>query len=123
LEIIKKVMITISLFVAVPFGIMGLLWMQVILSNVSFLINTYYSGKLIGYTAWDQIKDISPILGLAVFAGAFTHLLNSLLPDVISFDFPRLLIAFPLGMLFYLLWSYLGKIDAFIDFKYLVLKR
>lgn len=123
LEIIKKILITIGLFVAVPFGISGLLWMQVVLSSLSYLINTYYSGKLIGYTAWDQIKDISPILGLAVFAGAFTYLVNAQLPKTLNFDFPRLLIGFSLGMVFYLLSSYFGKINALRDFKHLVLKK
>src|SRR5690554_4365251 len=86
LEIIKKAMVTIGLFIAVPFGIFGLLWMQVVLTNLSFLINTYYSGKLIGYNALDQVKDILPILGLAMFAGAFTYVINAQLPDVIYFD-------------------------------------
>lgn len=123
LEIIKKAMVTIGLFIAVPFGIFGLLWMQVVLTNLSFLINTYYSGKLIGYNALDQVKDILPILGLAMFAGAFTYVINAQLPDVIYFDLPRLVIGFSMGMLIYLLISYFSKMNALLDFRQLVLKR
>lgn len=123
LEIIKKAMITIGLFIAVPFGVFGLLWMQVVLTSLSFLINTHYSGRLIGYAAMDQLKDILPILGLALFSGGFTYFLNTQLPDSDYFDLTRVLVGFTLGMLFYLLLSYIGKMNALLDFRHIVLKK
>lgn len=123
LEIIKKVLITIGIIAAVPFGVYGLLWIQVILSALSFFINTYYSGKFINYPAMAQIRDVFPVFGVAIMAGVFTYFLDIQIAKIFNFDLVRLCVGLILGMLVYFIFSYIGKISALSDFRQLVLKK
>jgi O-antigen/teichoic acid export membrane protein len=127
LEIIKKAMIVVVVGIAFRYGIYGLLYSSVITSILAFFINTHYSGKFIAYTAWEQIKDIMPILLLATFVGALvffadasitnlwqTAYLNNTFPleiihNYLSFDFFRLLTGGLFGSIVYILLSYLLK--------------
>jgi len=123
LEIIKKVLITIGIIAAVPFGVYGLLWIQVILSALSFFINTYYSGKFINYPAMAQIRDVFPVFGVAIMDGVFTYFLDIQIAKIFNFDLVRLCVGLILGMLVYFIFSYIGKISALSDFRQLVLKK
>jgi O-antigen/teichoic acid export membrane protein len=123
LEIIKKALITVGIVVAIPFGIYGLLWMQVILSTISFFINTFYSGKFIQYPAMEQLTDILPILGISVLTGFFTYMLDIQISKINHYDLFRLFSGAVLGMSVYFLFAYLGKISALLDFRQIVLKR
>src|SRR5690606_33896530 len=54
-----------SIFVlvsSIPFGITGIVVASGLSMLVGTVVNTIYSGKLIGYSFISQIKDISPIL-------------------------------------------------------------
>src|SRR5690606_34613890 len=73
LEIIKKVIIVIAIIIALQFWILALLYCQVIISIVAYFINSHYSGKFINYPAYQQIKDILPILILAAFSGLLIY--------------------------------------------------
>jgi O-antigen/teichoic acid export membrane protein len=65
LEIIKKINITVILLMSIQFGVMGILIGQIISSVLSYLPNSYYSGKLINYPAKEQIQDFFPGLLLS----------------------------------------------------------
>ncbi len=77
LEVIKKTLIAITLFLAIPFGIMGIIWGQVITSVLAFFINTHYSGRFINYSSWHQIKDLLPSLLLSFFVAVIVYILNN----------------------------------------------
>ncbi|MFO7826008.1 MAG: lipopolysaccharide biosynthesis protein [Cyclobacterium sp.] len=123
LEVIKKVLISIGLFIAIPLGIYGLLWMQVILNILAFGINTYYSGRLINYPLYEQLIDILPIIGVSILAGIFLFVIDLQMPNLNEWDFVRLTVGCSVGMLFYLLFSYFIKLKALMDFKKLILKK
>jgi O-antigen/teichoic acid export membrane protein len=123
LEIIKKVLITIGLIIAIPFGIYGLLWMQFVLTILAFFINTSFSGKMINYPLLEQVKDILPILGLAGLIGILVFLVDSQLPSSSNFDFIRLVAGTVLGLGGYVTISFFIRFDPFLDAKHLVLKR
>lgn len=65
LEIIKKVLAFGPLFVGVYVGIMPMLYTNLLFSIISYFLNSYWTGKLLGYTSWKQIKDIAPSFALA----------------------------------------------------------
>ena len=65
LEIVKKVIGIAPLAVGVFCGIVPMLWVNVLTGIISFFLNSYYSGKFIGYSSWMQIKDISPSYGVS----------------------------------------------------------
>lgn len=67
LEIIKKLLALGPLFVGAYVGIMPMLYTNLLFSIISYFLNSYWTGKLLGYTSWKQIKDIAPSFALATF--------------------------------------------------------
>lgn len=59
LEIIKKIIGIAPLFIGAFIGIFPMLYASIITSAISFFLNSYFPGKLVGYTSWMQLKDIS----------------------------------------------------------------
>ncbi len=59
LEIIKKSIVVIAIFIGLNWGIIGLIVGQICTSFISFFINAFFTGKLISYTIPNQLKDIS----------------------------------------------------------------
>ena len=78
IEIIKKILIIIPLYVGAVVGIIPMLWINLLISVVSFFLNSYYTGKLLGYSPWMQIKDISPSFGVALATAVPVWLLKFL---------------------------------------------
>lgn len=66
LEIIKKIIsigpICLGIFINIYWMLIG----SVISGVLSFFINSYYSGRLLNYSSWAQIRDIAPSYGLAI---------------------------------------------------------
>lgn len=65
LEIIKKAIALAPLFIGVFIGIVPMLYANIVVGVISFLLNSYYSGKFLGYSSWMQLKDIAPSYGVA----------------------------------------------------------
>lgn len=66
LEIVKKIIGLVPLAVCIFYGIMPMLYVNVIIGVICYFLNSYYSGKLLGYSSWMQIKDIAPSYGVAL---------------------------------------------------------
>ena len=65
LEIVKKIIAVGPLSIGVFIGIDWMLWSSVVTSIINYWLNSSYSGTLIGYSTWTQIKDILPSFGVA----------------------------------------------------------
>lgn len=65
LEVIKKILALGPLFVGAYVGIMPMLYTNLLFSIISYFLNSYWTGKLLGYTYWMQLKDIAPSFALA----------------------------------------------------------
>lgn len=78
LEVYKKIFICIGIPIALYFGIYGLLFFQIIFSVFAFMINTRYSGQMIGYSSADQVKDILPLIINAAIVAIIVWGLNKL---------------------------------------------
>lgn len=65
LEIIKKIIACAPLLIGALVGIMPMLYACIIVSVISYFLNSYYSGKFMGYSSWMQIKDFAPSYGVA----------------------------------------------------------
>lgn len=65
LEVIKKIILIPVLLVGIFVGIVPMLIVGIFAGLFCFFINAYWSGKLIGYSAWMQIKDVAPSYGIA----------------------------------------------------------
>lgn len=60
LEILKKMVITIILVLTIKRGIIVLVGGYAICTFIAFIINTYYTKRLIGVTLWKQLQVIIP---------------------------------------------------------------
>ena len=70
LEIIKKIMGVSILCITVPMGLIAICWGQIVFSLLALIINTHYTGKLIGLGFYSQIKDLMPTLLASLSMGA-----------------------------------------------------
>ena len=121
LALVKKIITVIGIIIGIQFGIFGLLYAQVVLSLISFLINAYYTNHFINYSAWQQTKDIFPVIGLAVFSAGVIWFLDRLLYEQI--DILRLIVGGLAGGLIYLLLSILFKFSILDEITKLISKK
>ena len=73
LEIIKKFVSVGPLVIGAVVGIMPMLYANLVSTIINYFLNSYYSGKFLGYTSWMQLRDVSSsylmavLLSLSVF--------------------------------------------------------
>ncbi len=73
LEIIKKCVAVIPILMGIFISIKAMLWANVASGIVAYYLNSFYSGKLIGYYMKEQIKDILPSFILASLMAAAVY--------------------------------------------------
>lgn len=104
LEIIKKAILLIAVFICVPFGVMGICVGAIFTSLISLVINTYYTGKLINVGFFRQMRDMTPTLIASLIIGAIVYFV------VMPFDnnVVKLVVGIPVGAALYLAiaWSF-----------------
>lgn len=78
LEIAKKMILLIPLFIGAFIGIYWMLIASIGTSIVAFFLNSYYSGKDLNYSSWMQLKDVAPSYGVAMTVAFFVYFLKFL---------------------------------------------
>lgn len=78
LEIIKKIIGLAPLAVCIFYGVMPMLYVNLLIGFIGYLLNSYFPGKLLGYTSWMQLKDIAPSYGLAALIAISVYFLKYL---------------------------------------------
>ena len=78
LEIIKKTLAVVPICIGIFFDIYWMLIGSIILGIVSFFLNSYYSGKFLGYTSWAQLRDVAPSFGVAFLVAISVYFLKYL---------------------------------------------
>jgi O-antigen/teichoic acid export membrane protein len=121
LEVLKKIILLVVILVSFHFGIFGLLYGSVLFSVLAFFINTHYTAKFINYTAFEQFKDIAPIILLSFFVGGLMHFIDIFVAASAANDFFRLLGSLP-GVLIYLALAYVFKMKPLHELL-LIIKR
>ena len=76
LEIVKKIIGILPLYVCIIYGVMPMLYVSIFTSIVCYFINSYFPGKLIGYSSWMQIKDVAPSYGIATIVAIGVYFLK-----------------------------------------------
>jgi O-antigen/teichoic acid export membrane protein len=122
LEVVKKVIIVITIVIAIPFGILALLYGQVIVSLLAFFLNAHYTRRFISYTAWEQLKDVLPILFIALLGGSATFLLDQLVLQQQPHLY-RIIVGGATGSLIYIGSAFLFKFSSLFELSKLILKR
>lgn len=78
LEIVKKIIAVGPLLVGAFVGIIPMLLTNIITCVISYFLNSYFPGKLIGYSSWMQIKDFAPSYGVAFLIAFSVYFLKYL---------------------------------------------
>lgn len=107
LEIIKKIIIIISIGVGYSFGIYGLLFSSVVTSYIALLINTYYSSKMINYSQKEQFLDMLPTFIYGVISSFLVLLLFYLFPSFT--DLSKIVLGFFGGCIVYIFLNYIFR--------------
>lgn len=123
LEVIKKSYTVIGVLLMVPFGIYALLYFQIFASFIGFIINSYYSGRFIDFTVFEQIKKVTPIFILGVLMGAACFALDTIWVKLGLHDWLRVSITSILGLFVYLSLSRIFKLAPLQEFLSMIKKN
>lgn len=69
LEIVKKVISVGPLLLGIFVNIYWMLIASIAAGIIAFFLNSYYTGKKLGYSSWMQLKDVAPCYGVAFAIG------------------------------------------------------
>lgn len=116
LEIIKKVIGLAPLFVGAFIGIIPMLIVNIVTSLIAFFLNSYYSGKFIGYSSWMQLKDIAPSYCIAITTAMPVYFIKFLTLN----DWLILPIQFISGAALFLLLCKVTNLEEYRETKELV---
>ncbi len=78
LEIIKKIIAVGPLLIGAFWGIIPMLLASIATNIFAYFLNSKYSGKLLGYSSWMQLKDIAPSYGIAFIVSLSVYFLKYL---------------------------------------------
>lgn len=67
--LLKKAINITLLILAIPYGVLGIVFSQVVSAFVGLVPNTYYSSKLVGYRFINQLSDVSKPILSAIIGG------------------------------------------------------
>ena len=113
LEIVKKIILLGPLFVGAFVGIYLMLLCSVFTSIIFFFLNSYYSGKDLGYTSWMQLKDIAPSY-IVAFTVAISVFFIKFLPLNYWLILPIQII---IGVSVFLLICEISKLPEYLEVK------
>ncbi|WP_262250018.1 lipopolysaccharide biosynthesis protein [Parapedobacter soli] len=118
LEIIKKVLASLFLLLIIPYGIWGIVYAQAISLVIHYIVNAYYSGKMINYSLSQQLKDALPVFVIAVLAVIISVCVDRLLVSWVShLDVLRLIFDFVVFFFTYIALSYIVRVKALKEVK------
>jgi O-antigen/teichoic acid export membrane protein len=76
LEIIKKTLAIGPICMGIFVGIYCMLISSILLGFICFFLNSYYTGKSLGYTSWAQLRDIAPSFLIAILVAVSVYFLK-----------------------------------------------
>ena len=100
--ILKRIVTFISIILTVKFGVLSLVWGQVVATLINSLITMYYSGMLIKYSMLEQIKDIIPIFLISILTSGIIFFLGTVIKGN---NLLMLLAQFIFGLIIYFTFS------------------
>jgi len=120
LEIIKKALIVLNIVITWRWGISAMIYGMIVVSFVSFYLNSYYTRILIGYNAVEQLRDLSPYLAAAALMGIAVF-------SVGLFRFPNhlvmLFVQVFVGIIIYVGLCWIFRLSAFLEVRHEVCDR
>lgn len=112
LEIIKKVLIVANIAVTWQWGVSAMIDGMIVVSLLSYYLNSFYTGMLIDYRIWEQLRDllsyliVAGLMGIAVCATTLFAFPN---------DWSMLLVRLSVGIVIYVCVCRLFRLAAFME--------
>ena len=116
LEVVKKIISLGPLFVGAFIGIMPMLYASLLSGIIAYFLNSYYTGKKLGYTSWMQIKDVAPSYGVA-FAVALSVWFLKYLPVSNWIILPLQIMV---GSVFFFILCSICKLEEYAETKRII---
>ena len=110
LEMIKKTIGVILLFIAIQISPLAVAIMNAVFAGISALLNILPNRKLMGYGVGEQIKDVLPSLILS----AIMYVIVSPIAKIVCSDIITIILQIALGIIVYVFGSIVLKIEAFM---------
>ena len=110
LEAIKKVIGVSIILITMNYGVLAIALGNAAFGVISMIINILPNRKLIGYSAWEQIKDLMPAIVLSGIMCAIVKAVSLIDVGIVC----DLILQVVSGGLAYLLLSYILKVDSFM---------
>ena len=111
-EIIKKVLILMNIAITWQWGISKMISGMIVISIVSLILNSYYTGIFIGYPIREQLRDLFPSLITSGLMGGAVYAIG-LLP--FPSHFSMLLVQIFMGIVIYACLCRLLRLTAFME--------
>ena len=96
-----------ALIITIPISVEAVVIGQFVTAMISYFINAYMPGRLFGYGALEQIRDIIPMIMNTIFMAFFTLLSIYF----ISGDLSKIIVGITVASFSYLLLSYMLKLN------------
>lgn len=109
LEIVKKVIGLMAVLITMNISVMAMAYSLFVTSILSQIINSWPNKRLLNYNYFAQVKDMVPQILLSAFMGVSIYMVNYAGLN----DFMTLAIQVPLGILIYLAFSKIFRVDSF----------
>lgn len=120
LEVIKKILAIPTIVIGVIWGIKMMIIGMMVNTLIAYYLNSYWSGRFIGYSLKQQVVDILPSFGLALTMAIFVYILGLFLP----FSYLWLLIIQIIaGAIFILLLCEITRFRDYIFVKEIVIEK
>lgn len=116
LEVVKKIIGIAPLAVCYFYGVMPMLYVSLTTNVICYFLNSYFPGKLLGYTSFMQLKDIAPSYGLATLIALSVYFLKYL-PISCWFTLPLQIV---LGITVFFLVCEKTKLEEYQESKAIV---
>ncbi len=121
LEVIKKIVVVITVLIGFKFGIMGLVWSNVAASVISLFINTYYSGEFLKFSILDQFKSIYSIVITVVVVCLLIFIFNNYIQ--IENNYHLIIVNLCISLVLIIFSSEFFKIQSYLDIKKIIIDK
>jgi teichuronic acid exporter len=120
LEIIKKTLAIPTIIAGILFGIKVMILGMLVNTLISYYLNSYWSGKFIGYSTAQQIRDIVPSFFVAAVMGIIVFVIGYYLN---TSNLLKLIVQIIIGAAFTIGISELIKLDDYLFIKEIVFEK
>jgi O-antigen/teichoic acid export membrane protein len=117
LEILSRILQIFAIVITFRWGIIALILGHLATTICNFLLSTVYTGKILDYPLWEQIRDVAPSFISAVVMGVSVWGLGGIkFPNL----FLQLIVQMVIGILLYILICRLTKVSSFMEIQAII---